>query len=591
MKSNVDTNRILAWRKLYISDRNFLLIVSAVVGIISGLAAVTLKAAVHTIHDRFTSDAYDENYIQLIYPLVGLLLTIFLAKILYRDKLGHGITDILYSISKKSSFIAQSKMYSRMITSAITVGFGGSAGLESPIVLTGSAIGSNVGRYLNLNYKLRTLLIGCGTAGVISAIFNAPIAGLIFALEVILVDVTVANLVPLLISSVAATLVSILLLGDDLLFSFKLVDSFSASDTPWYILLGIICGFTAVYYSVMLKWIEHQLSRVHNSYYRALIGGVVLTLLIFICPPVYGEGYSMIIALLNGNEHELLVRSELFEQFDIGWLFLIYTIIVILVKAIASAITIGSGGSGGTFAPSMFLGGLTGFAVARLINLTGIGQISEINFILVGMCGVMCGVQYAPLTAIFLIAEITGGYILFVPLMIVSAIAFTTVYYFNPHSIYIRELVEMGEYLDKHDHDRKVLTNLKINRLIEKDFKTIHQDAMLKDLVQLISVSRRNIFPVVDDEEKLVGIVLLDDVREIMFDEKKQQSIKISKIMETPPALVEFGENMESVMRKFETTQAWNLPVLKDEKYIGFVSKSRIFNLYRQQLIEQQNYV
>ncbi|MEM1138218.1 MAG: chloride channel protein, partial [Bacteroidota bacterium] len=521
--------RALTWKIKYISERNFVLIISGIVGIISGLAAIILKESVHYIHHFLTAQDFSENYYQIFYPLIGLLLTVLLAKLLYREKqLGHAITDILYSISRKSSIMGKSKMYSRLFTSAFTVGFGGSAGLESPIVLTGSAIGSNIAQIVNLNYKLRTLMIGCGTAGVISAIFNAPIAGLIFSMEVILIEVSVASFIPLLVASVSATLVSLVLLGEDVLFSFKLVDTFNAFDTPLYITLGVICGFTSIYFLSILHKIENAFKKIKNDYSTVLVGGVLLSIIIFIVPAVYGEGYEIIKALLNNDQKALVERSVFLNPEEInGWILCVYLIAIVFVKAIASSITIGCGGSGGTFAPSLFLGGVTGYAFAKIINLSELAYISQSNFALVGMCGVLCGVQSAPLTAIFLIAELTGGYVLFIPLMIVSALSFSTVSYFQPYSIYIKELHTRGEYTAG-DHDKKILSNLNINHLIERDFKKIPKSALLTDLIKIISVSKRNIFPVIDAEERLRGIVTLDDVREIMFDQEKQAHTKIS---------------------------------------------------------------
>ncbi len=579
--------QLLAWRKKYISERAYMVLISMLIGIVSGLAAVILKQAVHFIHHFLTSEAYADNLVQLAYPVIGILVTVALSKLLYQSEPGHSISDILYSIFRKSSFIPRSKMYSKMVTSAVTVGFGGSVGLESPIVMTGSAIGSNIARWLDLNYSKRTLMIGCGTAGVISAIFNAPITGLIFALEVILADVTISKFIPLLIASVSATLVSILLLGDDVLFSFRIVDAFRAADLPFYIGLGIICGFTSLYFTQMQVRVEGWFGGLKHPYTRALTGGLILSFLIFLCPPVYGEGYPMIMAMLTGKEVELIERSVFYhELISNGWIFFGYLVVLILVKAVATAITIGSGGSGGTFAPSLFLGGVTGFAFSRLVNLSGVAAISESNFTLVGMCGVICGIQYAPLTAIFLIAEITGGYTLFVPLMLVSAIAFSTVSYYEPYSAYVRELMNRGDYL-RGDEDRKVLSSLNINNLIERDIKTIHHDAFLEDLVKLISVSRRNLFPVVNKEQELMGIITLDNVREIMFDPERQRTVKVTRLMEPSPSVIEYGESMETVMNEFESSGAWNLPVVKDGKYEGMVSKSRIFMLYRKQLIKQ----
>ncbi len=579
-------DKALAWRRKYVSERNFLLFASAITGIIAGLAAILLKQVVHLIDQQLTAQTYLENYFQLAYPIIGILLTVLLAKLLYREKQGHSITDILYSISKRSGLMEKRKTYSRMITSAITVGFGGSGGLESPIVLTGSAIGSNIARIFLLNYKTRVLMIGCGTAAVISAIFNAPIAGLIFSIEVIFVDITISNFIPLLIASATANLTSIILHKDSTLFAFKQVDSFAAQDLPYYFALAVICGFTAIYFTKILLQSESYFKKIKNNYTRALIGGISLTAMIVLFPPVYGEGYIHISEILNSQETNILKRSLFMSNMQNQWFILVYIAALVFIKTLASSVTIASGGSAGTFAPSLFLGGFAGFAFARLINLFGIAQISEVNFALVGMCGVLSGTQYAPLTAIFLIAELTGGYTLFIPLMIVSAIAFTTVSYFDAHSPYVRELIRRGD-LVRGNKDKKILNNLQIHKVIETDLQPIHHAAMLEDLIKLISKSKRNIFPVIDDKGKLVGIITLDNVREVMFSETKQKSIKIASLMEQPPALISHGENMEQIMRKFESTQAWNLPVIADGVYKGFVSKSRIFNIYRKELIMQ----
>ncbi|MDW7695535.1 chloride channel protein [Flammeovirgaceae bacterium SG7u.111] len=581
--------RALTWKIRYISEKNFVFIISGIVGIVAGLAAVALKQSVHFIQHKLTSETFSYSYLQIVLPMLGLLITIFLARILYKEaQLGHAITDILYSISKKSGIIGKSKMYSRMVTSAFTVGLGGSAGLESPIVLTGSAIGSNIAQLVNMNYKMRTLMIGCGTAGVISAIFNAPIAGLIFSLEVILFDISVASFIPLLMASVSATMVSLVLLGEDALFSFRLLDTFNAFDIPLYIALGVVCGFISRYFTDFLHWMEMIFERIKNGTNRALVGGVLLCLAIFLFPAVYGEGYLFIKDMLNGNTAGLLDKMLFFKSADTNsWTFFGYLVALILVKTIASAITISAGGSGGTFAPSFFLGGVTGYSFAKFINLSGLAFISESNFALVGMCGVLCGVQYAPLTAIFLIAELTGGYTLFIPLMIVSAISYSTVTYFNANSPYIRDLMHRGEYV-QNGQDMQVLGNLSINKIIEREFKAVPVDGKLKDMVKSISVSKRNIFPVLNEDGGLEGIVTLDDVRDIMFNPEKQKEVDIADIMELPPNYVEYGESMQSVMHKFETSQAWNLPVIRKGKYEGFVSKSRIFNVYREQVIKQQ---
>ncbi|MEM8893510.1 MAG: chloride channel protein [Bacteroidota bacterium] len=580
--------KILTWRLKHISEGNFILIVSSLVGIIAGLAAVTLKTTVHFIQELLATnlDITGVNYLYLSYPLIGILLTVLLAKYVLKERLGHGITSILYSISKRSSIITRTKMYSRMLTSAITVGFGGSVGLEAPIVVTGSAIGSNLGRLVHLNYKRRTLLIACGSAGAISAIFNSPIAGVIFAVEVILTDITVSQFIPILIASVAGSIISLSIIGGDSLFAFELVDSFEAGHVPYYLLLGLLCGFVSLYFTRITISIENKLYAIKNDIQRALIGGVLLAVIILSFPPIYGEGYETITALINGNE-ESIFRSSFFYKYSgqIG-VVIIFILAIVLIKPVASAITIGAGGSGGIFAPSLFLGGVTGYLFARVTNLIFPEVISTSNFTLVGMCGVMSGVLHAPLTAIFLIAEITHGYTLFLPLMLVSAISFNTISYFEKYSLYTKHLIERGDLI-QYDRDRQVLSLINLPKIIEKDLLTIHPDATLADLVKLVQKSKRNIFPVVNDEQELKGIVTLDDIRERMFNEEARQNIIIRTIMTTPPSSVAPNEKMQSVMNKFEVTQAWNLPVIEDGKYVGFISKSRIFNAYRTKLRRQ----
>jgi CIC family chloride channel protein len=582
--------KFLIWRVKHISTSNFVLIVSGVIGAIAGLAAVSLKESVHLIQHYLTRGFQLElaNYLYLSYPLFGILLTVLLAKYLLKEKLGHGITEILYTISKKSSIVKRSRTFSRMVTSALTVGFGGSVGLEAPIVVTGSAIGSNIGRLVHLNYKQRTLLIGCGSAGAISAIFNSPIAGVIFSIEVIMAEVTINSFIPLLIASVCGSLISLMLLGDDVLFSFNLTETFVASDTPFYILLGIFCGLVALYFTRATFKIEGYIKKVKGDINRALVGGVLLGFIVFVLPPMYGEGYDTIKALLNGKSSTLLNNSLFFSETD-SFIFLsIFVLAIILVKPIASALTIGSGGSGGVFAPSLFLGGVTGYLFASVVNYTGlVDKLSTSNFTLVGMSGVMSGVLHAPLTGIFLIAEITSGYTLFVPLMIVSAISYSTISYFEKYSIYTKPLVMKGDLI-YHDKDRQVLSLIDLKKIVETDLLTIHPEASLGDLVDLVRCSKRNIFPVVNEENELKGIVTLDDIRDIMFDNESRKSIIIKTIMHTPPANVSTKESMQSVMMKFEKSGAWNLPVIDEGKYIGFVSKSRIFNAYRKKLIRQQ---
>ncbi|MFQ3214118.1 MAG: CIC family chloride channel protein [Marivirga sp.] len=590
MRFNELLLKFLIWRVKHISTKNFTIIISGIIGVVAGLAAVTLKESVHLLQSLLTYSFQDQfiNYLYLSYPILGILLTVILSKYILKEKLGHGITDILYSISKKSSIVKRTKTFSRMLTSAITVGFGGSVGLEAPIVVTGSAIGSNIGRLVHLNYKQRTLLIGCGSAGAISAIFNSPIAGVIFSIEVILSEISINSFIPLLIASVCGALVSLTLLGDDVLFSFTLTDGFEAIDTPFYIFLGIFTGLVSLYFTRITNQVEHIVANIKGDLSRALLGGLALGLLIFILPPLYGEGYDSIKLLLNGRHEEILHNSLFFGEIDSVAFFIIFTFVVILIKPIATALTIGSGGSGGIFAPSLFIGGMTGYLFAYLINQTGIvDPISTSNFTLVGMSGVLSGVLHAPLTAIFLIAEITSGYTLFVPLMIVSAISYSTISYFEKYSIYTKPLIEKGDLI-YHDKDRQVLSLIDLKKIIETDLLTIQPKAQLGELVDLVRFSKRNIFPVVNEDRELLGIVTLDDIREIMFDSESRKNIIIETLMHKPPTFVSQKESMQSVMIKFEKTGAWNLPVIDEGKYVGFVSKSRIFNAYRKKLIRQQ---
>lgn len=580
--------RLLVWRIKYISDNNFLLVSAGLIGILAGLAAVVLKSTVHAliVYLEFGLNLFGVNYLYLVYPLIGIFLTLLVSKFIFRERLGHGITQILYAISKNSSIIRKTRMYSRMVTSAITVGFGGSVGLEAPIVVTGSAIGSNLARLFHLSYKKRTLLLGCGAAGAISAIFNSPITGVIFAMEVILTEVKISRFIPLLLASVCGQLVALVLLGEDILFSFSLTDTFKASETGYYLLFGALCGLISLYFTRAMYMVEGRITKLKNDYGRAFIGGISLALIILTFPPIYGEGYETIKSLLNGETEELFYHGFLFWLSDNQASLLIFLFLILIVKPIATALTIGAGGSGGIFAPSLFMGALTGYAFSSTSNNLLGTSLSTSNFTLVGMCGVMSGVLHAPLTAIFLIAEITSGYELFVPLMLASAISFSTISYFEKHSIYTKQLIETGDLI-QYDKDQIVLSLIDLKKIIEKDLLTITPESSVEDLVKLVKKSKRNIFPVVNDDKELEGIVTLDDIREMMFDEEMRKTIIINTIMQLPPSSVSTQEKMQSVMNKFEVTQAWNLPVIDNGKYVGFISKSRIFNAYRNKLIRQ----
>lgn len=572
------------------SNQTFILILSGCIGIFSGIAAVLLKTGVHTIQNFLTEDFYPSyaNFMYILYPLIGITTAFLLGKYLLKDFGGHGIPDVLFSISKKSSLLPRVKIFSRVLTSSFTVGFGGSVGLEAPMVMTGSAIGSNVGALMHLNAKKRTLLIGCGAAGAISAIFGAPIGAVIFAIEVILMEISTASFIPLLIASVTGSLTSMLLIGEDSLFNFNLKDSFQAAHMPYYLLLGIISGLVSLYFSKMVVATERLMGALGSHWMRITYGGAFLGFMVFLFPPIYGEGYQTLNVLIDGNATEVLEKSLFFSNLGETKTLLLFLIGIILLKPIASAITIGAGGSGGIFAPSLFVGGITGFVFAYSKNLLGIHlDLPIAHFVLVAMCGVMAGVQHSPLSAIFLIAEITGGYELFVPLMFVSAISFITKTYFQKHSVYTLQLKAQGKYLPE-TQDEELLDNISITQVIEKDLLPIHPDAQLTDLIELVKLSKRNIFPVVDSAQVLQGIVTLDDIRHIMFDAEKQKIVRVKQLMHSPPEILFSSENMQSAMEKFERSGAWNLPVVDNNHYLGFVSKAKIFNAYRKKLQRQK---
>lgn len=581
-------SKFLIWRIRHISSRNFVMVLSGLVGVFGGLAAVTLKTTVHWIQESLRSlEGLWTQYAYLFFPLLGIVLTSLIARKILKARLGHGITGILYAISKKSSILSAAKTYSRMITSAITVGFGGSVGLEAPIVVTGSAIGSNIGQLMHLNYKQRTLLIGCGAAAAISGIFNSPVAGVIFSIEVILTEVTIAAFIPLLIASVFGSMISMLFLGESVLFSFDLKDPFLASDFPFYLVLGVLCGLVSVYFTRTTLYAESLARKIRNKMTRAIVGGLALGILVFFFQPIYGEGYETITNILNGNAANLLHDSILLSGLDNSTYLVLFGIGVLFIKPIATGLTIGSGGNGGIFAPSLFVGGITGFLFAQGYNMLNFTKTLSIsNFTLVGMCGVMSGVLHAPLTAIFLIAEITSGYTLFLPLMLVSAVALSTNSRFESHSFYTGKLIKAGDLI-QNDKDRQVLSLIRIDKMIEKDLLQIGPEKTLGDLVALVQKSKRNIFPVVNEAQELMGIITLDDIREMMFDQEYQKSVIVETLMHRPPDTVSPKDKMQEVMSKFEKTGAWNLPVIQDGKYLGFVSKSRIFNAYRTRLKRQ----
>lgn len=586
MKNKSLLSRFLVWRVKNIKERQFVLFLSFLVGLVSGLAALLLKNAIHFTHHFLTHRLHVDsaNLLYLAYPAVGILLTVLFVKFFVKDHIGHGVSRILYAISKKNSLIKSHNNYTSVVASTLTIGFGGSVGAEAPVVLTGASIGSNLGRLFHMNQKIITLMVGCGAAGAIGGIFKAPMAGMVFTLEVLMLDLTMASLIPLLISSITAASIAYFFMGKGVLLSYEVVDPFVIGNFPYYILLGVFAGLVSLYFTRFSMFLESIFDTIANCYQKMMLGGVLLGILIFLFPPLYGEGYSTIQALLDGNTTHLVNNSVFYFLREHYWLLLGYVLLIVVFKVIASTVTTGSGGVGGIFAPSLFLGGVSGFFVARFINGFNFVKLSESNFTLIGMAGMMAGVMHAPLTAIFLIVEITGGYELFIPIMLTSTIAYLTIMYFEPHSIYTKRLARRGELIT-HNKDKAVLTLMKLGKVIETDLKKVSPDATLGELVKVISHSHRNIFPVVDDEEKLLGIVLLDDIRHIMFNPDMYETTYVRNLMIMPPAILDADAPMDRVMRRFEETGAWNLPVTQNEKYLGFVSKSKIFNVYRRVLV------
>ncbi len=572
----------------HVNQRQLILGLSLVIGLLSGLAAIVLKNLAHFVETRAKAWLLGDHSSDLYFllPLAGILLTVGFVRYLLKEDIGHGVSKILFSISKRKGHLKPHNTWSSLVASSLTVGMGGSVGLEAPIVLTGSAIGSNLGRRLRLNYKSVVLLVGCGAAGAIAGIFKAPIAALIFAFEVLMLDLTTWSVVPLLISSVTAAIAANFLLGKEVVFSFTISEPFVLNNLPFYVLLGIFTGLVSLYFTRMNNWVEHSMGRISRPLVRTLTGGLLLSVLIFLMPHLYGEGYTTLKTLLTGRSMELF-DGTLFEGFihNRSWYIIAFFMMLILFKVIAMAVTTGGGGVGGIFAPSLFVGCMSGATVGRAINLVTPGNVSENNFALVGMAGVMAGVMHAPLTAIFLIAEITGGYTLFIPLIITATLSYVTILGFERQSIYTMRLAERGELITHHK-DKAVLSILSVKDVLEKDFTKVRLDGMLSDLVKAVSKSKRNLFPVVGDQGELAGVISLDDIRDIIFNTELYQKVAIREIMQSPPAVIDRSEKMERVLELFEETGAWNLPVTQEGKYAGFISRSKIFSAYRQLLRE-----
>lgn len=576
----------LQWREAHIKERTFVIILALVVGLICGFAAMILKTLIHSISDMLTSHLHvsGANYMYLLFPVLGILLAGIYVRYVIKDNISHGVTRVLYSISQNKSRLKIHNIYSSIVASSVTIGFGGSVGAEGPIVYTGAAIGSNLGQMFRLSPRILMIMVGCGAAAGIAGVFKAPIAGMMFAIEVLMLDLTTVSVMPLMIASITSATVAYVFTGTGVEFFFVQSEDFVTNRIPFVVFLGVFCGFVSLYFTRTMNMMENVFRRIANPWKKAALGGVILSGLIFLFPPLYGEGYSAITDLLNGDTSSIVSGSFFYADGNQVWIILLFIAAIILFKAFATSATNGGGGVGGTFAPSLYVGCMAGFFFAYLLNNLGFGlDLSIKNFALMGMAGVMSAVMHAPLMAIFLTAELTGGYELFLPLLIVSTISYGTIKIFEKYSIYTMRLAKRGELLTHHK-DKAVLTLLKMNSVIETDFVTVRPEMNLKEMVYVISKSNRNLFPVVDAENRLLGIVLLDDIRNIMFRPELYKRMHVRRFMSMPPAKIEVGENMEKVMKTFDDTGAWNLPVVENGKYIGFVSKSKIFNSYRRVL-------
>ncbi|MBX2970265.1 MAG: chloride channel protein [Cyclobacteriaceae bacterium] len=579
---------LLSWLQQRLSERQFFILSSVLVGLTAGLAAVLLKSLVHLIYEFVTHD-YElpfQFWLYLFLPFIGLLITVLYAQRFHKGTLEKGTSHVLYSITRKSSLMAPFHMVAHLITSAITIGFGGSSGLEAPIATTGSAIGSNYARTYHLNYRQRTLLLSCGAAAGIAAAFNAPIAGVLFAIEILLLDISATAFIPLIIASAVGALCSNIILQDGILLSFKTQIPFNFYNVPYYVLMGIFAGLLATYHSRTFMKMDAWFAKRKSPYTKVIIGGGILAVLILLFPPLFGEGYTSVLALSQNNAQGLLNTSILKEFITNEWLVLLFLGGIMLTKTFAVSATISSGGNGGNFAPSLMTGAFLGFFFSRFVNLTGFGKLPESNFTLVAMAGVMSGVMHAPLTAIFLIAEVTGGYGLMIPLMIVASISYTVSRFIEPESIESKKLAQKGAVII-HDRDKKILSDISLSKLIETNFQPVVETARLRDLITVIEKTTRNIFPVITEEGKLTGVIELNSIRDIMFNTELYDQVVMKELMRKPPAVIEEGESMDEVMKKFDLTDSWNLPVTRQGKYLGFISKSTIFNKYRSELIEK----
>jgi len=582
MKTPSFLKRLLIWRLKKIHARPYLMILSLMVGISSGAVAVFLFNIVTMIQKFLKMGLNREhfNYLYLIYPVIGISLVLFFARFILRQQLGHGIPYVLKAISTNQSYIKAHNMFSSVISSALTVGFGGSVGLEGPSVSTGAAIASNIGSTFRLSFKHKTLLIGCGAAAAMAAIFKAPIAGIVFAFEVIMLDLSTLSIIPILIASSSATITSYIFLGQDVIYPIDLKRHFIMNELPYYITLGVFTGLISVYFSRVYLYIAHLFSNIKYKFIRLLLGGSVLGALILIFPSLYGDGYESVNNALHGDFNHLFENSFFYDYRESVFVSILLLSGIVLLKVIASSATFGAGGIGGIFAPSLFIGANSGLLFVTVVKQLGLGDISKGNFALAGMAGLLAGVLHAPLTGLFLIAEITGGYALFLPLIITVTLAYATVKFFDSNSIYTTELAKKKELLTHHA-DKNAMVMMKVSNLIETNFKTVDKDATLGDLVKVIADSVRNIFPVVDENNYFIGVVNLDDIRQVIFQQEMYDKISVNELMTVPSTHVTPDDSMEEVAEKIQQTGRFNIVVLKDGKYLGFISRANVFVNYR----------
>ncbi len=583
--------RFHVWRYKHISHKNFVYILSSIIGLLAGLGAVVLKNVTHLIQYLLEGELIVEIHkaFYFIFPIIGLLLVLIAINYIVKKKVGHGIPSTLYALSKLKGLMPKHQMWASIITAPLTVGFGGSVGLEGPTVATGAALGSNFSRLFHLSQTTRTLLIGAAAAGAMSSIFKAPIAAIVFAVEVFSLELTVVSLIPLLLASITAVLTSYFFLGNEVLLHFDISDEFSLYDVLFYVLLGVLTAFVSVYFCKIYFAISNFFKKIANPYYKLLIGGGLLGIMVYLMPPLFGEGYETINAILRGNEIAV-IKENLFHTLSNNfWVVILLLSFLVVFKVIAMSLTFAAGGVGGVFAPTLFTGSLLGYIFSRTVNYSQFfnHHLSQTNFAMVGMAGLMAGVLHAPLTAIFLIAEITGGYELFIPLMIVSSISFLITKYYVPHNIYATELAAKGELMT-HDKDKVVLMMMTMGKVVETNFVVLHPEMTLGDVVKnAVALSTRNHFPVVDEENQFLGILTLNDIRGIMFDQSLYQSVHVRSLMHSATDIVNYeNDSFETILNRFKKTGSWNLVVLKKGKYYGFISRSKLLTAYRNELIK-----